>query len=94
MGTGMVASSSTFRTHLGMVIRDLSCLLHAALHGTEALVYNDYLRGAAASTCLAIILGGLPAVYPGFSTRQWCQCSSRISAVTDFGRGRALNNRE
>ena len=59
MGTGMVPSSSTFRTHLGMVIRDLSRLLHAALHGMEALIYNDYLGEAAASTCLAIIFGGI-----------------------------------
>ena len=53
----MVASSSTVRTHLGRVIRDLSRLLHVAPHGTEALVYSDYPRGAAAYyTWLAIIL--------------------------------------
>ena len=33
MGTQMVASSSTFRTQLGWVIKDLSRLLHAAWHG-------------------------------------------------------------
>ena len=52
----MVASSSTFRTHLGMVIRDLFRLLHVTPHGTETLVYNDYPREAVAYTCLAIIL--------------------------------------
>ena len=51
MGTGMIASSSTLRIHIGRVIRNLSRLLHAAL------VYSDYLREAAASICLAIILG-------------------------------------
>ena len=30
-------------------------LLHAVPHGTEALVYSNYQREAAASTCLAII---------------------------------------
>ena len=52
----MVASSSTFRTHLGRIIRDLSRLLHVAPHGTESLVYKAYPRGAAAYTWLAIIL--------------------------------------
>ena len=46
----MVANSSTFRTHLGRVIKDLSRLLHVAPHGTEALDYNDYPREAAAYT--------------------------------------------
>ena len=31
----MVASSSTFRTHLGRVMRDLSRLLHVEPHGTR-----------------------------------------------------------
>ena len=44
----MVASSSTFRTHLGRVIRELSRLLHVAPHGTEALDYSDYPREAVA----------------------------------------------
>ena len=52
----MVASSSTFRTHLGRVIRDLSRLLYVAPHGTESLVYNAYPREVAAYTWLAIIL--------------------------------------
>ena len=50
-GTGMVASSSIF------VIRDLFCLLHVVRHGTEALLYINYPREAAASTCLATISG-------------------------------------
>ena len=36
-GTGMIASSSTFRPHLGRFIRDLFCQLHAVWHGTDAL---------------------------------------------------------
>ena len=48
-GTGMIASSSTFRPHPGMVIRDLFRQLHAARHGMEALVYSNHLREAAAS---------------------------------------------
>ena len=48
--------SSTFRTHLGRGIRDLSLMLHVALHGTESLVYNAYPREAAAYTWLAMIL--------------------------------------
>ena len=44
----MVASSSTFPTHLGRVIRDLSRLLHVAPYGTKALDYSDYPREAAA----------------------------------------------
>ena len=52
----MVASSSTSRTHLGRVIRDLSRLLHVAPRDTDSLVYNAYPREAAAYTWLAIIL--------------------------------------
>ena len=38
-GTGMIASSSTFRPHPGRVIRDLFCLLDAvtALYGSTSL---------------------------------------------------------
>ena len=36
-GTGMIASSSTVRPHLGRAIRDLFRQLHAVWHGTEAL---------------------------------------------------------
>ena len=42
----MVDSSSTFRGHLGRVIRDLSRLLHVAPHAKESLVYNAYQREA------------------------------------------------
>ena len=86
----MVASSSTCRTHLGRVIRDLSRLLHIAPHGTEALVYSDYPREAAAYTWLAIILWWI-------ARRVACllcskavpyQYSSRISA--GVGHARAL----
>ena len=57
MGIGMVASKSTFRTHLGRVNRGLSHMLHAARHATDSLVYSDYLREASASMCLVIISG-------------------------------------
>ena len=43
-GTGMIASSSTFRPH-------------PVRHCTEALVYSNHPRAAAASSFLAIILG-------------------------------------
>ena len=49
-GTGMIASSSTFRPHPGMVIRELLRQLHAIRHGTEALVYSNHPREAAASS--------------------------------------------
>ena len=51
----MIGSITTFCLHLGKVSRDLFRLLHDVRHGTEALVYSDYPRDAAASTCLAII---------------------------------------
>ena len=44
-GTGMIVSSSTSRTHPGRVIR---YMLHAIQHGTEALVYINHPREAAA----------------------------------------------
>ena len=53
-GTGMVVSSSNFCPHLGKVILDLFRLLHAVRHGTEALVYRDYPREAAAPLYLEI----------------------------------------
>ena len=45
-GTGMIASSSTFRPPSGGggVIRDLFRLLHAVRHGTGALVYSNHPR--------------------------------------------------
>ena len=56
-GTGMIASSSTFRPHPGRVIRDLFRLLNVAKHCTEALVYSNHPREAAAFSYLAIIFG-------------------------------------
>ena len=50
LGTGMIASSSTFCPHLGRVIRDLFRQLHAVWHGTEALVYRNHPREFAASS--------------------------------------------
>ena len=46
----MAASSSTFHTHLGRVIGDLSRQLHVAPHDTESLVYKAYPREAAVYT--------------------------------------------
>ena len=43
-GTGMIASSSTFRPHPGRVIRDLFRLLDLLRHCTEALVYSNHPR--------------------------------------------------
>ena len=54
-GTGMIVSSCTCHPHLGRVIRDLFRQLHAVRHGTEALVYSNHPREAAASSYLAII---------------------------------------
>ena len=56
-GTGMIASSSTFRPHQGRVIRDQLGLLHAVRLGTEALVYSNHLRVAAASSYLVSHVG-------------------------------------
>ena len=88
-GTGMIASSSTFCPHPGMVIRDLFRQLHAEWHGTEAQVYSNHPREAAASLCLAIIFGridsGLPwllrstAVLMQLSHQCWRCCRLRKS---------------
>ena len=51
----MSASSCTCRPHTGSVIRDLLHQLHAIRHGTEALVYSNHPKEAAASSYLAII---------------------------------------
>ena len=69
-GTGMIASSSTFRPHPGRVIRDLFRLLNAVYsHCTEALVYSNHPRAAAASSYLAIIFepiaSGVPWLHSG-----------------------------
>ena len=83
----MIASSSTFRPHLGRVIRDLFRQLHAVWHGTEALVYSNHPRAAAASSYLAIIFGPIVVAYPGSSAQQRSQCSTRISAGADVSCG-------
>ena len=62
----MIASSSTFCPHPGRVIRDLFCQLHAVWHGTEALVYSNHPREAAASSYLAIIFGRIASGVPWF----------------------------
>ena len=84
-GTGMVASSSTFRPHPERVIRDLFRQLHAVRHGTEALVYSNLPREAAASSYLAIIFGRIASGVPWFirsiavpmhllhQCRRWCR---------------------
>ena len=85
-GIGMIASSSTFRPHPAKGHRDLFRLLHAVMHGTEALVYINHPREAAASTSLAIIFGRIALGVPWFflSTAvlmqplyqcRYCQCS-------------------
>ena len=51
----MIAGSSTFCPHPGKVIRDLLRQLHAVWHGTEALVYSNHPREAAAFSYPAII---------------------------------------
>ena len=62
----MIASSCTFRPHLGRFIRDLSRQLHAVWHGAEALVYSNHPREAAASSYLAIIFGQIASGVPWF----------------------------
>ena len=97
-GTGMAASSSIFD------IRDLFCLLHVVRHGTEALglLYINYPREAAASTCLATISGWVSSIVPRFlhSTAvpmqlphqcRHCQYSVTVSAGTGVGCG-SLNH--
>ena len=77
----MIASSSTFRPYLGRVIRDLFRLLDA--------VYGIVRKHKST----AIIQGQLqppriwPVAYPGSSAQQRSQCSTRISAGADVGRG-------
>ena len=65
-GTGMIASSRNFWPHPGRVIRDLLCQLHAVWHGTEALVYSNHPREAAASSYLAIIFRRIAGSVPWF----------------------------
>ena len=90
----MIASSSTFRPHLGRVIRDLFRQLHAIRHGAEALVYSNHPWEAAAFSYLAIIYGRIASgVSPGTSAQLRCQCSSRISAALVYAVV-ALNNQQ
>ena len=65
-GTGMIARSSTFRPHPGRFIRNLFRLLYAVQHGTEALVYINHPRDAAASLYMAIIFGRIASGVPLF----------------------------
>ena len=65
-GAGMIASSSTFSPHPGMVIRDLFHQLHAIHHGTETLVSSNHPKEAAASPYLAIIFGRIASCIPWF----------------------------
>ena len=44
-GTGMIASSITFRPHPGRVIRDLFRQLHAMWHGTVAPKSTAIIQG-------------------------------------------------
>ena len=60
----MISSSSTFSPHPGRVIRDLFRQLHAIRHGTEALVYSNHPREAAAFSYLAIIFGPIASGVP------------------------------
>ena len=82
----MIASSSTFCPRPGRVIRDLSHQLHSLWHGTEALVYSNHPREAAASSYLAISFGRIASGIPWF-LRSTAVCSSRISAGAGLGCG-------
>ena len=86
----IAASTSTFCPHLGRVIRDLFRLLHAVLHSTESLVYINYPREAAASTCLAIIFrriaNGIPQSFRSTAVHQCSRFSTgTASAGNDVG---------
>ena len=86
-GTRMIASSSTFRPNPGRDIRDLFRQLHAIWHGTEALVYSNHPREAAAFSYLVIISGLTASVVPWYpGTRKGfpelrCPALSCISAI-------------
>ena len=80
----MIASSSTFCPHPGRVIRDLFRLLDAvtALYGSTSL------QQSSKGSCTLLVSGyNLRADYPGSSAQQRSQCSPRISAGADVGRG-------
>ena len=87
-GSGMVASSSISPPpHLGRVIRNLVRLLHAVLHGLEALVYSNYPRKAAASLCLVIIFWQIAIGIPWFLRSKAVSMQPHISADTDVDNG-------
>ena len=86
-GTGMMASSSTFRPHTGRVIRDLFRLLHAVRHGMEAPVYSNHTRKLQRPRIWPYSSDGLPVAYLCFSAQQRSQCSTRINAGTFVGCG-------
>ena len=71
----MVANSSTFRPppppgegYWGYMF----LLLHAVRHGTEALVYSNLPKEAAAFTCLAVIYRRIASGIP------WFPCSKAV----------------
>ena len=81
----MIASSSTFRPHPERDIGDLFRQLHAVWHGTEAVVYSNHPRAAAAFSYLAIIFGRIASGITWFlrstavlmqlshQCRRWCR---------------------
>ena len=81
----MIASSSTFRPHLGRIIRDLFRLFDAVPDYLEALVFSNHPREAAASSYLATIFGRIASGVPWFlrltaelmqhphQCRSWCR---------------------
>ena len=56
-------------------------------HCTEALVYSNHPRAAAASSYLAIIFRRIASGVPCFLRSHRSQCSTRISAGADVGHG-------
>ena len=83
----MIASGRTFCPHPGRVIRDLFRLLHAVWHATEALVYSNHPREAAASSYLTIIFGQIASGIPWFLRSTAVLMQSRISAGAVVGCG-------
>ena len=102
-GTGMITISSTFCPHPERVIRDLFRLLHAVLHGMEALVYSNHPRGAAASSYLAIIFGRIDNGIPWFlrstavpmqlshQCRRWCSLKYPAIECLTLGLSHGMN---
>ena len=77
-GTGVIIivqfyTLSTFHPPSRKGQWDLFRLLHAVMYGTEALVYSNHPREAAASPCLAIIFRRIASgENPGSSVQQRC----------------------